>query len=264
MRVLFWNTYKNSGINRVLSDLIIENKIDIAILAEYEANLQELFESFSKYRMLMKQYITIGCERLILFGNITSVLPGIQAPHYSIQIINSRYILCSVHLTSQIYTDNERKRNLAIERIVGDIQRLEDELNIDKTIVVGDFNINPFDGGCVDANLFHSLPVYEDVKRKSRKIEGENYRMFYNPMWNFFGDHRKPYGTYYYNGSDVNNLFWNIYDQVIIRPSLRESFIDNELRIITETETKNLLDSKGHPDKAISDHLPLIFEIKEK
>ena len=56
---------------------------------------------------------------------------------------------------------------------------------------------------------------------------------------------------------------WNIYDQVIIRPALRARFVENSLRIIKETKTRFLLDSNGHPDKKISDHLPIVFEIKE-
>ena len=49
--------------------------------------------------------------------------------------------------------------------------------------------------------------------------------MFYNPMWNLLGDAQEPYGTYYYagNGHPINT-YWNIYDQVIIRPALRGTF----------------------------------------
>ena len=57
---------------------------------------------------------------------------------------------------------------------------------------------------------------------------------------------------------------WNLYDQVIIRPALRERFVDDSLKIVTETQSKYLLDSNGHPDKVISDHLSIIFEIKEE
>lgn len=87
--------------------------------------------------------------------------------------------------------------------------------------------------------------------------------MFYNPMWSFLGDDRKPYGTYYYGGSGIDNTYWHIYDQVIIRPALRERFVDNNLKILTETSSRYLLNSKGHPDTEISDHLPIMFEIKE-
>ena len=57
---------------------------------------------------------------------------------------------------------------------------------------------------------------------------------------------------------------WNVYDQVIIRPTLRKQFIDENLKIITKTNTKSLLDHNKHPDRNISDHLPIAFEIKEK
>ena len=43
----------------------------------------------------------------------------------------------------------------------------------------------------------------------------------------------------------------------------RLRFVENSLRIIKETKTRFLLDSNGHPDKKISDHLPIVFEIKE-
>ena len=88
--------------------------------------------------------------------------------------------------------------------------------------------------------------------------------MFYNPMWRFLGDEKTPYGTYYHNNNNTINTYWNIYDQVIIRPQLKKRFVDESLKIITETKSKYLLDAKGHPDKSISDHLPIIFEIQEE
>lgn len=33
MRIAFWNTHKNEGINRIVCDIIKENRIDIAVLA---------------------------------------------------------------------------------------------------------------------------------------------------------------------------------------------------------------------------------------
>ena len=101
------------------------------------------------------------------------------------------------------------------------------------------------------------------TKRKSRDIAGQEFQMFYNPMWNFLGDFNKPYGTHYYNGNRSDNIFWHIYDQVIIRPVLRKNFLNENLRIITETKCRFLLNSKGVPNKDISDHLPIIFEIEE-
>ena len=87
--------------------------------------------------------------------------------------------------------------------------------------------------------------------------------MFYNPMWNLFGDFEAPYGTYYYGKNTIDNIYWHILDQVIIRPNLRDSFVDKSLKIITKTNSVSLLNKKGHPDKKTSDHLPIVFEIKE-
>ena len=73
----------------------------------------------------------------------------------------------------------------------------------------------------------------------------------------------KLYGSQHYSGNDKDNIFWNIYDQIIIRPDLRKYFVDEELKIVTGTSNCSFLNRNGHPNKKISDHLPIIFEIKE-
>jgi hypothetical protein len=83
-------------------------------------------------------------------------------------------------------------------------------------------------------------------------------------MWNLLGDFSFPPGTYYYAGNDVVNAFWNIYDQVMFRPCLREFFVDEELKILYKTENIKLVDKNEHPSKNISDHLPIVFEIREE
>lgn len=172
-------------------------------------------------------------------------------------------LLCCVHLNSQIYSDHVSRREIVIEQIINDILKLENGLNTTNTIIVGDFNINPYDNSCVNARYFHGIPIYEDAMRESRNIAGKEFRMFYNPMWNFLGDFKEPYGTYYRSAADTFNPYWHIYDQVIIRPSLRSRFVDGNLKIITGSANVSLLDKNKHPNHSISDHLPITFEIKE-
>lgn len=112
------------------------------------------------------------------------------------------------------------------------MENLEKKLNLENTIIVGDFNENPYELGCLGADRFHGIPIYEDTTREFRIIMKERFRMFYNPMWNLLGDFAYPPGTFYYVGNEVDNSFWNVYDQVMIRPCIREKFIDNELKII--------------------------------
>ena len=261
--MLFWNTHKNENINHVICELATENDISIVILAEYASKADDLLSLLKNdFAINMQRYYS-SCERITIMGSIDNVEARFDNDHATIQIVNGRDILCCVHLNSKIYSDHEAQREILIEQIIHEIKMVEKDIDSENTIIVGDFNINPYDASCIDARYFHGIPIFEETKRKTRTVAGNEYAMFYNPMWRLLGDTKQPYGTYYHNSGNSINTYWNIYDQVIIRPALRERFVDESLKIVTETKTRYLLDANGHPDKSISDHLPIIFEIQE-
>ncbi|MBR5222278.1 MAG: endonuclease/exonuclease/phosphatase [Clostridia bacterium] len=263
MKILFWNTHKNEKINYILSELIIENNVSIVVLAEYTAPMDELLTYMQGQGKTMFPYISVGCDRIKVIGSIDNIKPGYQSKYTTIQIINNDIILCGIHLPSKIYGGSEKKRDIIIRELIYNIQNTEDDIGTDRTIIVGDFNVNPYESSVIDATLFHGIPICCEANRKTRMIEDKEFRMFYNPMWNFLGDFSEPYGTYYYVSNDTDNLYWNIYDQVLLRPSLRKSFVEKSLTIVTHTSSQYFLDKNKHPNKKISDHLPIIFEIKE-
>ena len=262
MRIAFWNVNKNTKINTYIKDIISENNVDIMIMAEYEDNVDELLKLVGNDNLVMQKYMSSGCKRLVIIGNNNNVKPGFQEDYFSIQIVEDKYILCCVHLPSKVFSD-EKKQIMVVRNIIEQISYMEEKYRSSNTIIVGDFNTNPYESVCLDADCFHGIPVFEEARRNKRKILNNDFSMFYNPMWNFFGDFSFPYGTYYYSGNEIANPFWDIYDQVLIRPSLRQMFIDKELKILHKTKKKTLLDVKRHPNKIISDHLPILFEIKE-
>ena len=49
-------------------------------------------------------------------------------------------------------------------------------------------------------------------------------------MWGFLGDNGcgNVSGTMYYNSSDAINYYWHLYDQVLIRPELIDTFDNKE------------------------------------
>ncbi|MBC8042592.1 MAG: hypothetical protein IAF08_04025 [Rhizobacter sp.] len=113
----------------------------------------------------------------------------------------------------------------------------------------------------VDARGLHAVATRAVATKNSRKVDGKEYPFFYNPMWRYFGDENdRPSGTYYYGGSEPKTYFWNIYDQVLLRPNLVPLFEQQELRILTGDGKQEFL-KKGVPDKAISDHLPILFKL---
>ncbi|HXQ36263.1 MAG TPA: hypothetical protein VN843_19785, partial [Anaerolineales bacterium] len=67
-----------------------------------------------------------------------------------------------------------------------------------------------------------------------------------------------PSGTNFYRQSVHVVYFWNILDQVLVRPDLMDALI--ELRILDQINGDSLLNAAGRP--AVSDHLPLLFRLR--
>lgn len=255
---MFWNTYKNASINQVVCEIAKEKDIDIIFLAEYQDNIQSLMSALD-----MQPYVTLGCDRIKVIGRKKNVEPGTQGMRYSIQIIENKYILCAIHLPSQMSNGHQERRNIAIQTILKDIQDIEKRLGSKRSIILGDFNEDPYEDGCLSATNFHGLPCLNDALKNYRTIEGKQFEMFYNPMWNLLGDFDSPPGTYYYAGSNPKCSYWHIFDQVMIRTYLKDEFVKDSLEIVAKVGERTLLNEKGHPNKEYSDHLPIVFEIQE-
>ena len=260
MRFLFWNTHKNQEIDKYIAAIVVENKIDFICLAEYSGkadNLCHLLENQNKFKLLDSP----GCERITIIGEAGVITPGFHDNYSSFQVLKNRVLLCMVHLPSKIYCDEET-RELVASNLVYEIEKFESSHKGISTIVFGDFNDNPYKKLCLCAGYFHGIPNSTDSKRIKRTIFNKEYKMFYNPMWNHYGNESFPPGTYYYNSGEAECTYWNMYDQVIIRPDLIECFKDSELRILCKAGEYELIDSNNHPNKSISDHLPIIFELE--
>ena len=90
-------------------------------------------------------------------------------------------------------------------------------------------------------------------------------------MWSLFGDAQgRPPGTYYYSTSTLITYFWNMFDQLLVRPQLLSSFENENLQILTSagnskqaSSATSLLTKDGRPNsKTASDHLPLLFSLE--
>ena len=139
MRIVFWNTNKNENINEYISDIIVEQEIDILVLAEYESDIEELKKMLALYNIVIEQAITIGCDRITILKRKENIQPAFQNKYCSMQIIDDMYLLVCLHLPSKLYA-GVLKRGIAIARIVEEIQIHEEKLGIEKTVIVGDIN----------------------------------------------------------------------------------------------------------------------------
>ena len=142
-----------------------------------------------------------------------------------------------------------------------DVIQREKERRHRRTVLVGDFNMNPFDKGIVAAGGLHAVMTRDIARKDERMVAARSYPFLYNPMWGCFGDRTEgPPGSHYFLGKHVS-YFWNLYDQVMLRPALMDSL--RELRILVAEEQTSLLNAQGYPNPTVgSDHLPILFRLE--
>lgn len=263
MKYFFWNTHKEK-VNKLLESIILKNMYDIVILAEYEDNIDELIDKLYEKDMEYKNISISRDERITFLTNQKNFRSAFSEQYFTIRLFklsqDDTKIICGLHLPGQGYAEDGDRR-VILQEIVEKIEKLEDKYKTKKTIILGDFNANPFENCMIEATGLHSVSSSFIAKKICRKIKGKTYNMFYNPMWNKFGDFEGTPGTYYYRKAVVREVFWNIFDQVVIRPQVIDKFKKESLNIITEIDDKLLI---GSNKIIISDHLPLEFEIEEE
>ena len=264
MRLLFWNTHKNKDINPYIASLVLDNEIDILALSEYDANIDELNAMFKDNNQRLIKCNTLGCDRIDVWSSYVNIKSGIQEKYYSIQIINDSFILCCIHLCTDLYGDHSDERLAIIQKIMYDIHKIEDNIQTQRTIVIGDINEMPYGRGCLNANGFHGLPALNISDKPTRTVNEIEYRKFYNPMWNLMGDFDYPPGTFYVNQSKLHSPMWYMLDQVIISQDVLPIFNKDSLKIITACSYADLVDDSKHPNRKISDHFPIMCEIEDE
>ena len=256
MKISFWNTYRNKDINSFLIPMIIEKKIDIMILAEYEDNIDCLLNNLYINGESYDKFIPIACKKIrIVYRKDINVELNNDCSNYVSITINyheCQFELFATHLPSRLHS-SEGDRNIVVRILKEDVEKY------DKAVVVGDFNSNPFETTMV---AFSGLMAIPNKECKKRKVQGQEKKALYNPMWRFFGDFETLPGTYYNNNGKDLNYYWNIFDQVVVSQDLVNKFDNNKLEIIKKIKNKNLI-KRNIIDKSISDHLPIVFSLKE-
>ena len=187
-----------------------------------------------------------------------TVVPGLADNHF-----HSAGGGTGVDLSGARTLDGQTDQALAAVGINAQIRTVEGTIGHRRTLVVGDFNMNPFEPGLVSFDCFHAVMSRTTAQRRSRKIGGQEHFFFYNPMWNHFGDHPpSPPGSYYRTGSGRTEYFWHSFDQVLLRPDLLDCFRDDGLEVVTRIGELSLVKENGIPDRTTgSDHLPLLLEL---
>lgn len=173
-------------------------------------------------------------------------------------------LLAGIHFYDRRTLQKEVDQDLVVTALASAIVRTEQATGHNRTVLVGDLNMNPFDGGVVGAQAFHAVMTRQLAQSVRRLRDRAAHPCFYDPMWSHFGgaDGRPP-GTYFFPpGLPPTNHFWNVFDQVLVRPDLMDSL--SRVEVVDEDGREKLTTRRtGRPRRdLLSDHLPLFFELE--
>ncbi|MBI2909016.1 MAG: endonuclease/exonuclease/phosphatase family protein [Chloroflexi bacterium] len=266
-KFLFWNVNNKDSVAHVAS-LAHTYRVDVVMLAECQADAGDLLLALNTNSTRDYNYSPkIGCEKITIFTSFPSefIPPLYETDRLTIRHLRlpglTDLLLAITHLPSKLYWDEGSQAPECFE-LSRALRQAESLVGHARTVLVGDLNMNPFEDGVIDAAGLHGVMTRDVAKKGARKVQSRHYPFFYNPMWGLFGDHtRGPAGTFFYRSAQHKVFFWNMFDQVLIRPDLLAVFNNDELLIPESTGKRSLLSGNGHPDGAISDHLPIIFAL---
>ena len=268
LRFLFWNVNKNKPFEEI-KNIVETYHVDIIILSEVKFNLALLVQELNhKNNDFYLPSPIFQCDKIKFITRFKDdfLIPISEERRYSIAHLKvpllEDILICGVHIPDKLH-NSEVDRDEFSRIFVDEIKRVEIAQNINKTIIVGDFNMNPYEVSMIKSTTFHAVSSAKVAENINRTVGEKVYKYFYNPMWSLQGDVKNEVaGSYYYNTSNHENYHWNLFDQVLIRPTLLSNFDKQTLQILDNDGKKSLLTKNGLPDKQFSDHLPLFFSFK--
>ena len=293
LTILFWNVLKDEylsdtrpenqsrrtraeqryqRITRAIAELAATHQVDVCLLAEWRLPSQPLLTALNNATQThFREAEPDQCAKINIYLK-SSVqdcfsVAGAGDARYTVRhlIVPNRKSLLMVvgHFDAQSLSWNKEDQNSYFSREVAPaIERAEYNLQHDRTVLIGDLNLNPYDPGVTSAFALHGV-MTRALARKERIIHGKAYKRFYNPMWKHFhpSNENAPAGTLYFD-SGPSTHFWHIFDQVLLRSTLLPGFRDNDLTIVTQAGAESLVSRQGRPARnAFSDHLPILFKL---
>jgi endonuclease/exonuclease/phosphatase family metal-dependent hydrolase len=266
-KFLFWNINRKPIAN-VVAELAATQKADVVILAESTLTPRSLLATLNSAAgsgFRLSTGVSKGITILTRFSR-DFLRPVHESDHLSISRLmlpaRSEILLAAVHLPSKLYWSPE-SQGFECAELARLIAQEEDRAGHQRTVLVGDMNMNPFEPGLVSSVGLNAVTSRRIAERVTRTVQGRAYRLFYNPMWGHFGDVQgDTAGSYFYDSAEHLNYFWNVFDQVLLRPELAKRFNSDQLSVVKAVGQRSLVRPDGRPDVTLySDHLPIVLEL---
>lgn len=267
LTVLFWNVGRRSLADRV-ARIAHGRNADLVILAEC-ANSGWVTRRLNERPAGTVYFPVATASRLTIYTRFDAqrLSTVAETTYYSIRELagvsglRDSLLIAAAHLASKREaTDQSQSQDAA--QLARAILAAEDRTGHTRTVLLGDLNMNPFEFGASAGGCLHGVMTRDVARLGTRTVREREYRFFYNPMWQFFGDGSSgPPGTYFYWKADEQCFFWNMFDQAMIRPALLDRFDAGGVQILDTDGIDALLGPNGRPDPRGSDHLPILLRL---
>lgn len=261
LNILFWNLKRNQ-IEDYIVECIAENNVDIAIFSEFEEiDFVKIEKGLGK--MYRRIFAVQTDKKVTLIAKSTISVTIIQQQNryniYNVKTALKNYILVAIHLEDRRnYKPAERIET--IKSLVADIEETEEILKCSNTIVIGDFNANPYDEELLSKFAFNSV-LFKSIidKNEFTNPNSSKKKRFYNPILHYISEDTEMYGSFYHE-KEYMTPYWHCLDQVLVRKELANSV--EYMKYLKSVNTKDLL-KNTIPNVKISDHLPLLINLQE-
>lgn len=265
MRFVFWNVNKRdltqsvcALANSTKADVIILNENSVQSFRTLDALREDVTPAFFIPATMSEERFHCFCRCSQL--DMSEVHSGVRTSVRLWRIGADKALLALVHGVDMRNYDSETRQSFA-QSLADEIRFVSKEQNTKKVVMIGDFNMNPYDRGMNLAAGLNAMMTRECVAEGFRQHVGKKYDLYYNPMWSLFGDNNAgPAGTVY-DKSNQGPYGWSMLDQVVIHHSLVPSF--EGVRILAQVEGRSFMDKNGRPDsKNASNHFPILTEFR--
>ena len=265
MKILFWNL-NNQNLVHETAELVHTEHIDFMAFSETNVEFVEKIINILElnYNKVFYFHETPGCNRIKVVSTLkfNEIMLLNQHKYYSLMLLNGNerpLIIGMVHFPSKRYHSPDEIRR-AFEILHTSISHEEEIHGVNDSLIVGDFNVDPFEMPMVSFTGMCATNATDCIARDIVTRAEEGKRLFYNPMWSLYSVFAQRPGTHKYSRFGEDVIRWHFVDQVIIRPSLIDAFKFNSLKLISGTKVHKYTNKNGVPN--LSDHLPIACEVE--
>lgn len=264
---LVWNINKQNR-DLLLQNIIREHSIDVVLLVEYNPSTNK--SNLSNLLLQNGLVKRSESERFGVFGRFeygmhriaTEIGGHLEIWEWTLESgLSGRFAL--VHGLERINNDDGTRR-VFFRRVAEKVKELETGSHR-RSIVVGDFNANPFESAILSSDGLHAIGIRQINNQTNRQVRWGETRedFFYNPMWRLYGqvaELEAGLATHYWQNGLASESVWHMLDQVVLRPEECSRFPEEQMKILTTVGAVQLLAPDGTLDQNVgSDHLPIVF-----